>query len=144
MTDPYQGYGPPEDAVPTGEYPIRITLKGGTGAAPWVTYGFQNVQAAEEVISSLEFETLLEHVTKVSLQFAGVSATPPAGGATQAAPAGQPYAAQQAPAWMGAAPVCAHGTKTYITRTKNGKPWHAWGCPVHADEGGCGLTFPKR
>ena len=129
-------FGTKEDAISDpAHYPIKATFKGGSGFdAPWLTYDFRSIDEAEELLSGPDGATLanvlgkLQDVAKFFISKNTLPAPTRGGGGGQAA-------APSVPAFMGEAPTCEHGTKTYITKVsqKTGKPWHAWGCPGTKD-----------
>lgn len=125
-----------EDAISDpAHYPIKVTLKGGSGYdAPWLTFDFRSVDDADETLNGPDGARLagvLAKVQDVAKFFVSknVLPAPVRGGGGSAAPAAK------VPDFMGTAPSCEHGTKTYITKVsaKTGKPWHAWGCPGTKD-----------
>lgn len=117
-------------SVESDHFPIKVTLKGGPGYdAPWLTHDFRSVEEADQILNGPDGARLagvLTRVQAVAEFFVSKNSTPKTArsGGGSSAPT-----ADSAPAWMGSAPSCDHGTKKYVTKLRgDGSRWHAWGC----------------
>lgn len=147
------------DVYPTGE--VGVSFKFGTGyEAPMLHFKASSLEGLADLVgydrgaesgADLLFG-LTEYcangskfVTGKYTEVTGRKLNTSTGGSSGAGGQrkGTPPEANQAPAWMGDPPSCAHGPRKYVTKTKSdGSRWHAWGCSgPQGDNCSPGLEF---